>query len=238
MAMIFSADGNIGSGKSRLLTELKEQFKYHREIIFIQEPVKEWEMFTDKEGKPILVKFYENPEKWAFAFQMMAYISRLSQLKKCIKENPTGIFITERCTYTDFHVFAKMLYHSGKINKIEYTIYIAWFDEFMEDVPIKGFIYIKTRAQKCLERIKKRAREGEVSGIDIEYLQKCHQYHENWLMNEAKVLVLDGNIDYSDDNQLFNRWAKDIDTFISSFVPSFVPPQTFCTTAFPEIPLY
>ena len=127
-----------------------------------------------------------------------------------------------------------MLYHSGKINKIEYTIYTSWFDEFMEDIPIKGYIYIKTTPQKCLERIKKRAREGEVSGIDIEYLQKCHQYHQDWLMNESNVLVLDGNKDYSEDNKLFDCWATDIDTFISTFMGH----KQICTTAFPDIPLY
>ena len=36
MAAIYSIDGNIGSGKSRLIKELKKQNKLGNNIIFIQ----------------------------------------------------------------------------------------------------------------------------------------------------------------------------------------------------------
>ena len=55
---------------------------------------------------------------------MMAYISRLAQLKKIIKEHPWSIIITERSIFTDRNVFAKMLYDNKKNRKrltIKYT---------------------------------------------------------------------------------------------------------------------
>ena len=124
---IWSVEGNIGSGKSTLIKMLKE-INNNKNIIFIPEPVDEWSKIKDKNGKTILERFYENQDKWSFSFQMMAYISRLSQLKKFIRENPNSILITERCTYTDRYVFAQMLHDDGKINSIDMQIYLMWFD--------------------------------------------------------------------------------------------------------------
>ena len=65
------------------------------------------EYITDKKGETILAKFYKDQDKYSFSFQMMAYISRISLLRKIIKKNPTAIIITERSVLTDKNVFAK-----------------------------------------------------------------------------------------------------------------------------------
>ena len=80
-------------------------------------------------------------------FKMMAYISRIAQLRNAIVRNPYGIFITERSVYTDKNVFAKMLYNDDKIEKVNYDIYLRWFDEFTQDLPLNGIIYIKNRSK-------------------------------------------------------------------------------------------
>ena len=49
--MIFSIDGNIGSGKSTLFEELKVKFKTRHDIKFIEEPVDEWAEIKDESGK-------------------------------------------------------------------------------------------------------------------------------------------------------------------------------------------
>ena len=54
-------------------------------------------------------------------------------MKDAIAKNPHCIFITERCLYTDKHVFAKMLYDDGKIESVNYAIYNKWFDTFIDD---------------------------------------------------------------------------------------------------------
>ena len=136
---IISVEGNIGSGKSTLLKELKryvEQSLYFQssKFVFLQEPVDVWNTIKDDDGKSILERFYANQEEFAFSFQMMAYISRLAQIRQAIRDNPNSIIITERCVYTDRHVFAKMLYDDKKIKKIDYEIYLKWFDEFANDI--------------------------------------------------------------------------------------------------------
>ena len=40
--------------------------------MFLKEPVDEWDKIRDKEDIPFLTRFYENTEKYSFAFQIMA----------------------------------------------------------------------------------------------------------------------------------------------------------------------
>ena len=220
MVNIFSIEGNIGSGKSTLVGILSEKLSHiaHTHVIYVQEPVSEWNDIKDRDGKTILEKFYADQPKYAFSFQMMAYISRLSLLKRVIKENPTAILITERSVFTDKEVFAKMLYDEGKIEEVNYQIYLKWFDEFIEDIPITGLIYINTTPEKSKERVDIRARPGE--NIPLEYLKQCHDYHTGWINNFKKpVLVFDGNIDFIDliGIQSLNK--------ISSFILQHVEPK-------------
>ena len=68
MYYIFSIEGNIGSGKSTLVKILTRTFKMlgNIPIIYLPEPVSIWESITDKNGKNIIEKYYENQEKYAF----------------------------------------------------------------------------------------------------------------------------------------------------------------------------
>lgn len=219
MTRIISIDGNIGSGKSTFVSMLKEYFstkKNEISICFLEEPVDMWNQIKDKEGKTIIECFYSNPEKYSFAFQMMAYISRLSILKNEIKKNYDIIF-TERCLFTDHHVFCKMLYDDGKIDEIEYQIYNKWFNEFISEFPEIEYIYIQTSPKVSDERIKERGRKGEI--IPLEYLEKCHQYHEEWLNNNIKITI-DGNLSNKEKNNV-EKWIQEIENFINIYVVTF-----------------
>jgi len=190
MKKIISIEGNIGSGKSTLIKRLND---IGTPYIFLPEPIELWNEIKDSSGVTILEKYYENKLKYSFSFQMMAYITRLSQLRKCIDSAPDDcIIITERCLYTDRYVFAKMLYDNKFIEEIEYSIYIRWFDEFIFN--LSAIIYIQTTPETSLNRINIRNRKGEES-IPLEYIIDCHNYHENWINNNLKVptLILNGN---------------------------------------------
>ena len=107
---IISIEGNMGVGKTTFINTLQEYFKDKHPIHILEEPVSQWQSIKDLSGKDILSHFYENQSKWAFSFQMMAYISRLAILKQAIKDHPDSIIITERSVHSDRHIFAKMLY--------------------------------------------------------------------------------------------------------------------------------
>jgi len=215
MPKIYSIEGNIGSGKSTLIKFMKKNLKCIklRKIIYLQEPVKSWESFTDGKSN-IVEKYYGDQKEWAFSFQMMAYISRIAQLKKAVRKYPqeSYIIITERCIETDKNVFAKMLYVDEKIHPINYQIYLKWFDEFVYDLPIQSYIYLKTEPEICLQRIIKRDRKGET--ISLDYLKKCHSYHNDWLNEKNNKLVIDVTKKMSVD--IFTNWINDIIGYIEN----------------------
>lgn len=215
MKRIYSFEGNIGSGKSTLITLLEKERKlcsyFLNNIVYLHEPVDVWSTIKGVDGTTILEKFYHDQEKYAFSFQMMAYVSRIAQLRNAVKKNPYAIFITERSVYTDKNVFAKMLYDNDKIEKVDYEIYLKWFEEFTQDLPLDGIIYIRTDPDVCNERIKVRNRPGET--IPLEYSVRCHNYHEDWIHNtKCPVLTLNGN--ESNVHSVKEGWSNQIREFI------------------------
>jgi len=222
---IVSIEGNIGSGKSTLLENLRKYYSDNSNVIFLREPVDDWEKIKDKDGNTMLKKFYSDQEKYSFAFQMMAYISRLKILRDTVKyilnkqDNQQYIIITERSLYTDKHVFAKMLHDQGNIEDVCYQIYLSWFDEFANDFPINYSIYVNTDPKNCYNRIHKRARDGE-EVIPLNYLQDCHNYHEEFLNEKTGIktqkLVLDGNVDIYENEKIIENWLEQITIFIGN----------------------
>ena len=216
---IITIEGNIGSGKSTLLEFLRNELIVdNQKVIFMKEPVDEWEYIKDSNGNTMLQKFYENQEKYSFPFQMMAYISRLKLLKETVEKYPNAIIISERSLYTDKYVFAKMLYETNKIEDVSYQIYCKWFDTFVKDYPIAGIIYVKTDPEICHDRIAKRSRVGE-SNIPLDYLVSCDTYHDDMLDIEKQLvsknqLVLNGNVDIFYSKDTLNNWIKSIKEFI------------------------
>jgi deoxycitidine kinase/deoxyguanosine kinase len=240
---IVSIEGNIGSGKSTLLANLKNYFKNNIHIIFLKEPVDEWSKIKDENGITILEKFYDNQEKYSFSFQMMAYISRLKLLKDTISqiktrqsfvsnqnfeeiinnnyelEKPKYIIITERSLFTDKMVFAKMLYDTGKIEHVNYQIYLNWFNTFADEFPVNKIVYVKAEPETCHQRIATRHRDGE-DNIPIDYLKSCNKYHDDMLdknLSECVCkdqLILDGNHNIYENENVLKDWISLIEKFI------------------------
>lgn len=219
---IISIDGNIGSGKSTLYKRLQEFYSNRPDICFVPEPVDTWSTIRDAEGVPILTNLYKDTKKYAFRFQMMAYISRLSLLRQRLQERKHKIIISERCVQTDKNVFAQMLYDDGMIEHDEFTIYNKWFEQFIEDVNMFGIIYVHATPETCHTRVVKRGREGEV--IPLEYLRKCHNYHETWLKgkieNNIHKIEAETNITDPANANVMDMWVARIDDWIEKTTAS------------------
>jgi deoxyadenosine/deoxycytidine kinase len=221
MSQIITIEGNIGSGKSTLLQHLKEELSgCTNSIIFLREPVDEWENIQDENGTTILQKFYADQKTCSFSFQMMAYISRLALLKDTIQNNPNAIIITERSLVTDKMIFAKMLYDSGHIQHIEYQIYSKWFECFANDYPINKVVYVNSSPEICFSRIHERSRLGE-SEIPLIYLTSCDNYHKNMVASFSEnknisVMELNGNtnIKIKENEHCLSEWLNKIHDFI------------------------
>ena len=233
--IIISIEGNIGAGKSTILEELKARMSGSDDIKFVKEPVDIWETVQDEDGKTILEKFYENSKMYAFQFQVMALTTRLSLLRNTIRANPNcKVIICERSVEADKQIFAKMLHTDGIISYMDYKIYCLLATEHASDFVVDGYVYINADADICHQRISKRSRTGE-SQIELEYLQKCKKYHDDWLENykewecnkdsiKTQILNLNTNADVTynknDETDLGNKWINDIEKFISDIIAS------------------
>lgn len=212
MPLIVSIEGNIGSGKSTIINALKATSTIEGvPVVYVDEPVRQWESIKNKEGKNMIELFYANPERYSFAFQMMAYISRLALLKEAVEANPNAVIITERCLKTDYNVFAKMLHEQGTLLDEEYAIYTNWFNAFSKESEISAIVYVYCHPEVSYERCKKRQRTGE--NIPLEYLTRCHEKHEQWIHQETINKLIQDNNTAELDDVLFS-----IHAFISSML--------------------
>lgn len=245
--IIVSIEGNIGVGKSTLLTDIEticHRDNFDIECLF--EPVKQWEDVRDPvTNETMLTKYYREPAKYAFPFQIMAYSTQVHQLLHTItKPDAKKIVLTERSLESNHEVFTKMLYDNTLIEDTSYQIYKMNADTHKmsynnrPNLNTDAYIYLKSSPETCMERIHKRNRGGE-SQITLDYLEDCHHYHETWLnklsMNRCYVLDMDKHIGYEEFVGLF----KFIDGVYKSIMmcppnpDKYILPQTF-PQVFPE----
>ncbi len=189
--MLFSIEGNIGSGKSVLSKILKN---HNNDLNILSEPVDTWLKFKNETSQNILECFYENKTKFAFQFNVLIYATKLNQL---INNNNNNLTIIERSYISDFYVFAKMLYNQNILSKLEFDIYESLIINIKQKYPINIIFYLRTNPNVCYERYKKRNRNGEV--LDINYLNELHNYHDHYFLNKPNVIVIDGNDDFEND---------------------------------------
>lgn len=213
---IFSIEGNIGSGKSTLTKFLQiaqQELFTELSLSIIQEPVDDWKNQKDTNGESILGHFYNDPEKYSFAFQMNSFISRSHK----IMEQLYDTVLVERSVFSDAYCFACLCYENNLMTEMEYLIYKKWFTWLTKSFNIKntGVIYLRTDPDECYNRIQKRNRSEETQ-ISREYLHQLHKKHDEWLMNGKNILVLDGNKDFLNDPNILKDYLDKIKQFIKS----------------------
>lgn len=222
--MILTLEGNIGAGKSTLLNILQRRLGAR----VIQEPVNQWQSVGGNPDVNLLDLFYKDPKRWAYTFQSFAFYSRLRMWTQVAEQHGhhesehAPIRVYERSVFSDRHVFAMNGFKSGLISAAEWAVYEEWYQwlvkRFGSDV--HGMIYMHTRPEVCLQRLRRRNRSEEV-GVPLEYLQQIHDRHEEWLRGEGDgaavagerrvpVLELDCSEEFEADSQRQQRMEQQI----------------------------
>ena len=111
-----------------------------------------------------------------------------------------------------------MLKDEGKISDIEFAVYTKWFDSFQAEIPHCHIAYLRTTPEIAFERVQRRAREGE--DIPLDYLAKCHSYHERWLSTDSSPsLVLDATQDtLNDGGAVAQKWRSNVQQCVARLV--------------------
>ncbi len=207
-------EGNIGVGKSTFTNLLKENIANSE---LVSEPVDMWLHVKNSDGKNILQTFYDDIPRWAYTFQNIAYVTRMMKIERAIRSSTSDYVFLDRSIDTDRYVFEKMLWEEGQLQKIEHEAYELWcqfYQDFVRTDSDKKIIYLKCSPEVCLGRIKIRGREEEKS-ITLEYLNKLHKAHEDWLNNNPCALILDCNKDFEHDEEYRKELLDKVKNFIN-----------------------
>lgn len=217
----FIVEGNIGAGKSTFLQLLRD--KLHLPIVF--EPHTKWQNVEGTQEN-ILDLFYKDTNRWAYTFQTYAFVTRVMVQQEHAKRNPGGVQILERSVFSDRYCFAKNAFEMGSMNALEWKLYQEWFTWLVENYTTKpaGFIYLQVDPDVCHDRLRKRARSEETT-VSLDYLQKLHNKHERWLVNQqavepylanVPVLVLPANVDFVENKALQDEHLQKVELFVNS----------------------
>jgi len=196
-------EGNIGAGKTTVGRKIAGSGFFS----FIEEPTAVW-----REGfaANMLDLFYSDSNRWAFTFQICAFVTRAKTWDEVSKHTDRQQVILERSIFCDRYVFAENCYRTGLFTKAEYQLYCGMWDftvaQYCDEPDV--ILYLRTPAEVCLQRIHQRGREEE-GGIPLEYLLQLEGLHDEWLLDNPKTILLDGE----------NHWkAEEVVAKINSFV--------------------
>ncbi len=218
---IISIQGNIGSGKTTLMTSLKRNSIQLNNIMgincfFVDEPVEEWKKKVFNENTlSALEIFYEDittnsHPRTVFPFQIYAFTTRLKLfIEQTSKLDQLSIGFCDRSMISDFEIFLKNL--KDVITPFEYSVYEGFYDTICSQIIIKEeiMIYNTCPPEKCFERIHKRGNESE-KNITLDYLKGIHSRHldmiEKFKKNGGKVFEFE--CDDVDTEKEFNIFTE------------------------------
>ncbi|MGD8585593.1 MAG: deoxynucleoside kinase [Chloroflexota bacterium] len=186
-------EGNIGAGKTTVGRTIADSGHFG----FIEEPTKVW-----REGfaANMLDLFYSDTQRWAFTFQICAFVTRAKTWHEVWQQTDQSKVILERSIYCDRYVFAENCHRTGLFSETEYQLYCGMWDFTVSqyvDEP-DAILYLRAPAEVCLQRIKDRGRSEE-TGIPLEYLLQLEHLHDDWLLDNPKTILLNGE----------NRWTAE-----------------------------
>lgn len=175
MKRFIAVAGNIGAGKSTLVSLLSEQLNWKP----FYEPV------TDN---PYLADFYKDMRAWSFHSQIFFLTRRLRIHRQLIEHTDSAI--QDRSVYEDAEVFACNLYRQGWFDERDYNSYRELYQVLSEFLPPPDLvIYLRASVETLVNRIRHRGRDYE-RRISPEYLGQLNELYEEWIDNFRLCPVL------------------------------------------------
>ncbi len=216
----FAVEGNIGAGKSTFLSIVRTFLNAR----VVMEPHIKWQNVG---GYNLLDKFYADPKRWSYTFQMYAFITRTMEKQNVSLNSSQLVHILERSVYSDRYCFTKNCFELGFMTELEWNLYRECFDWLVEshDATPHGFIYMQTDPEICYKRLLKRNRSEE-AGVSLDYLRSVHDKHESWLikreniadcLSNVPVLVIPCHEDFEHDRELQKSHMTRIIDFLEAY---------------------
>jgi len=217
-ALFVTVEGSIGAGKSTICDTMNRLVSAQGPCCYMPEPV-------DKPAfKKLLGMFYNDPKRWAFAFQMFALKERFNQhtLAAELVNNNTSV-IQDRSIFSD-GCFGIVAHELGNMTTEEWDIYAETFAAMKRFLRYPDVVvYLRVLPEVCKERMDRRKRPEE-DGVPLDYLKRLHDQHESFIdemSRYTRVLVVDsspvGDAQVTDVNKAVEQIANEERRFLRDF---------------------
>lgn len=198
--MFVSISGIIGAGKTTLAKHLSKVL----DLPFYKE---------DAQDDPYLKLFYESKtKKYGYQLQISLLTKRFEQQQQIIWNGKGAV--QDRSIYEDA-IFCKMLYESGKIEKIDYDTYLK-LSNIMFNFCGKPtiIIHLDISPEEALKRMKVRNRDIE-KYVTLDYLKMLHNAYQIWINSIKEIRIIKINYDkYKiDEYSTFDKFETIMDDF-------------------------
>lgn len=179
-------EGNIGAGKTTLVTKIAEDFNAKTVL----------ERFADN---PFLPKFYEDQNRYAFPLEMSFLADRYKQLSDDLAQ----FDLFKDFIVADYHIFKSLIFAKVTLQEDEFRLYKTMFDIVYREMPKPDlYVYLYQNTERLLENIKKRGRSYE-QNIPADYLDKINGGYLDYIKSQTNLNVL--IIDVSDKDFVKNQ---------------------------------
>lgn len=195
---IIFIEGNIGSGKTSLIENLRNYISTSEcspsSYNILEEPIYE---FTNFENFNPLKDMYE---KKISVSEFQTYIVDVMVENMKRKILPNKINIIERSVFSAVEIFSRMHFDKESISDFMFLFLqkrmLERAKDFIKHYEV-SFVYLQTTVAVSLERIKKRQREGE-QNLDYSFIQTVHDYHSDFINNitydgQYNLITIDAN---------------------------------------------
>ncbi|CAF3654739.1 unnamed protein product [Rotaria sp. Silwood1] len=172
-------EGNIGVGKSTIISHITSIYPSNLVQVH-REPVENW---MNIKGFDLLKALYSESNRWTFAFEMTALLSRVKNHLNTVNNHHIDIY--ERSILSCFHVFIRHALEQNYLNETEYKILRDHFEYSCQktlDLSQTLIFYFDLSPKECFERIIKRSRQSEFN-IDLKRLEQIKHYYDEFVKN-------------------------------------------------------
>jgi deoxyadenosine/deoxycytidine kinase len=179
MVKLLCIQGNIGVGKSTVLYHLKQMYENVPSVVFVHEPVDEWE------EAGLLRAMYDGTID-AGLFEVVALTTILRRLCTAIRDNPSAeLVVAERCHSSVLNVFAKANLAGVRMTAFQLAYQsIVTASDLLAMTESISHVYLHAPLHTLVDRIKTRDR-GSESTIASSYLASLQHRHDEWLLRDS-----------------------------------------------------
>lgn len=205
--MFIAVSGNIGAGKTTLVTRLAQHFGGRAELESVRD-------------NPYLNDFYQDMARWAFPLQIYFLSHRFEQAVS-IASRPETV-ILDRTIYEDAHIFAYNLFKSGYLSSRDYRNYHHLYETMIGLVPPPDLIiFLKGSVATLQQRIRQRhatldAQRQHENIIPEDYLRNLNECYDRWIATFSLSPVFTIDIDLVDlaEEQAFQQLLQNIEPYL------------------------